>query len=94
MSVQQDHTGLPPDKPVESYSREDRPMHEMRSYDRRGPRSEGGHRPAARNEAVDSSGESEKAPTDESTSRATPDPAGSQAPDVTAAPQTEGESNE
>jgi small subunit ribosomal protein S6 len=42
MSVQQDHTGLPPDRAVEAPGREDRPLHEMRSYDRRGPRGEGG----------------------------------------------------
>jgi len=42
MSVQQEHTGLPPERPVEAPSRDDRPMHEMRSYDRRGPRSDAG----------------------------------------------------
>lgn len=47
MSVQQEHTGLPPEKPVDTYRDDrdrDRPHHESRSYDRRprpsGPRDE------------------------------------------------------
>jgi small subunit ribosomal protein S6 len=41
MSVQQEHTGLPPEKPVDTHRDDrDRPMHEMRSYDR-GHRSSG-----------------------------------------------------
>jgi len=36
MSVQQEHTGLPPEKPVDTYRDDrDRPLHEARSYDRR-----------------------------------------------------------
>jgi len=43
MSVQQEHTGLPPERPAETHRDDrDRPLHEMRSYDRdRGPRGSG-----------------------------------------------------